>query len=415
MDKWKEIEHFLEPYRQHTIYLGCSGGVDSMVLLHLLVQQKMKIHVLHVNYHKRGKESDADMELVQSICNQYNILCSIEHFHKSPKGNFQANARQFRYDFFHQKSALDKGIIAMAHHQDDQIETFFMNLMRQSGVVGMASIPRTRDNIIRPLLTLSKNEILDYAYKYKIVWREDASNQSNEFLRNKWRLEYIPTMEQAVPNLRKEVATLINSFQQTQQVLEQQVQPIASEIFANRQLHLTKYNQLTGEELFELWRQLKQPSNLFHRFETLSKLSKGKSITATGVFSKIIREEDYLSFISHDENQQLPVLVTTPVTIIPAKFSKSEIYLNADKINGELIIRSWQKGDRISPIGVNGSQLVSQIIKDAKIPHHLRSSVLVVCDEKHIHWVVHLKVGKQAIAKASDNKIIHLKISSLIN
>jgi tRNA(Ile)-lysidine synthase len=95
MDKWKEIEHFLEPYRQHTIYLGCSGGVDSMVLLHLLVQQKMKIHVLHVNYHKRGKESDADMELVQSICNQYNILCSIEHFHKSPKGNFQANARQF--------------------------------------------------------------------------------------------------------------------------------------------------------------------------------------------------------------------------------------------------------------------------------------------------------------------------------
>lgn len=409
---WGKVLIFMEQFRNNTIYIGCSGGIDSMVLTHFLHENLFKIHVLHVNYHKRGAESDHDMQLVRAFCEERNIPYSIKHFKNKEKGNFQENARKFRYHFFEEMASQSNDIIVLGHHADDQTETFFMNLTRQSGILGLACMPAIRKQYVRPFLHLSKQDLYGYAQKHKVKWREDKSNQSADYLRNKWRLEFIPQMKKVVPELQQATEILVNAFQETQRELEIKIEPVSKSILESNCMAKELYNSLSSPELFELWRQLNQPSNTFPRFLELNDYSKGKHIEAQSPFIRIINEGAYFSFLEKEDKQNLPGLKITPVASLPESFSKSVIYLNPDKLTGTLKIRKWQQGDKISPVGIKGTQPVSQIIKDAKIPHIRRNDILVVCDEKNIHWVVNLKIGKTAISHTGDQQILKVEIQS---
>lgn len=402
----------MERYRHQPVFIGCSGGIDSMVLTHFLAEHRFDVHVLHVNYQKRGTESDHDMEFVRTFCKERNIPFYVRLYEEYSKGNFQENARKFRYDFFETFASEKNGVIVLAHHADDQVETFFMNLMRQSGIIGLAAMPVVRDNYIRPFLHLSKEDLIAYAIRNNVKWREDKSNQSAEYLRNKWRLEFIPHMEKTVPDLKKSVLTLIRTFQETQQELEEKIKPIAFRIKEQKQLPVKLFHSLSAEELFELWRQLKQPSRLFSRFTELKNYSKGKFIEANAPYEKIINEGSYFSFVEIQENETLPALKISGVSALPPTFSKSEIYLNPDKIRGTLKIRKWKKGDKLSPIGVKGKQAVAQIIRDSKVPFSERAAVLVVHDDNSIHWVVNLKVSSIAVSKAGDSNILKVELEN---
>lgn len=404
---WKNALNIMENYRNQTIFVGCSGGIDSMVLIHFLAKNQFNIHVLHVNYRKRAKASDDDMEFVKTYCEKNKLPFDSILYNSNPKGNFQENARKFRYDFF-ESFTQKNGVIALAHHSDDQIETFFMNTMRQSGILGLASIPVVRENYIRPLLGLSKQDLLEYAQQNNIEWREDASNQESNYLRNKWRLEFIPKMQNAVPEVKGAALILIKAFQLTQQELELKVVPIAKSIVETKQLSHQLYNSLSSEELFELWRQLKQNSQHFQRFEELKNYDIGKFIETPDY--KIFNEGTYFSFVDLHTDIEIPELEISFVNHLPIEFTKNEMYLDPTKIKGDLTIRKWKKGDKIAPIGVKGTQTVSQIIRDAKVPFFKRSEVLVVHDDAIIHWVVGLKIGRTAIAKPENNEILKLKI-----
>ncbi len=395
----------MENYRNQTIFVGCSGGIDSMVLVHFLIKNGFNIHVLHVNYQKREKESEGDMEFIRTFCKKNSIPFDCKIYNGNTTGNFQENARKFRYKFF-ESFLKEKDVIALAHHADDQIETFFMNTMRQSGIVGLACMPIVRGSYIRPFLHLSKADIFEYAVKHKIEWREDSSNQTSNYLRNKWRLEFLPEMEKECPELRSSVLTLIAVFQETQRELEQKIAPIAAIIEKTNRFDLS--NELSSEELFELWRQLKQPSQFFQRFEELKTYSKGKFIETPRY--KIFNEGNYLSFVDMTVELTIPEFNTCSVEELPAYFSKSEIYLNPEKIRGKLVIRKWEKGDKIAPVGVKGTQTVAQIIRDSKIPFSERATILVVHDDETIHWVVGLKVGKKAISQNGDDRILRLML-----
>lgn len=407
---WEKALDIMEKYRHQTIFVGCSGGIDSMVLAHFLHKNQFDIHILHVNYQKRGAESDGDMEFVKLFCQRLKIPFDIKFYKANSKGNFQENARKFRYDFFERFSSEKGGVIALAHHADDQVETFFMNLMRQSGIMGLAGIPVKRGDYVRPFLHLSKEELIDYAVKNDVKWREDRSNQSVEYLRNKWRLEFIPEMENAHPDVKKSALILVEAFQRTQLCLEKKIFPIASKIKEDKRLSIECYNLLSSEELFELWRQLNQPSNLFSRFLELKNYPKGKFIETIEPYSRIINEGTYLSFVSKTGFGDIPDIKITQVDSLPTTFSKDEIYLNPDKIKGELKVRRWRKGDKLSPMGLKGKQTVSQIIKDSKVPFSERASILVVHDDKNIHWVVGLKVGEKGIAQTDDKQILKVTV-----
>lgn len=407
---WNKALNIIGKYRHQTIFVGCSGGIDSMVLTHFLHKNQFKIHILHVNYQKRGIESDNDMEFVKTFCKKHKIPFDIKFYEENSKGNFQENARKFRYDFFEQFSVKNDGIIALGHHADDQVETFFMNLMRQSGIMGLAGIPITRGNYVRPFLHLSKEDLIHYAVKHSIKWREDKSNHSVEYLRNRWRMEFIPEMEKEHPGLKQSVLMLVNAFQDTQLELEQKIRPITSRIQENKKLPIECYNALSTEELFELWRQLGQTSNLFSRFLELKNYPKGKFIEAGNPYSKIINEGTYFSFGCKTNPNDMPDIEITQVNVLPEIFSKDEIYLNPDKIKGTLKIRKWQKGDKLSPIGMKGKQTVSQIIRDSKIPFSERENIFVVHDDKNIHWVVGLKLSGVGVACIGDRQILKVEV-----
>jgi tRNA(Ile)-lysidine synthase len=406
---WHEVLAFLEQYRQQTIFVGCSGGVDSMVLVHFLLHNDFQMHVVHVNYHKRGEESNKDMALVQQFCSNNNIPHTLADYQTTKKGNFQELARQFRYDLL-QQLAQENGMIALAHHFDDQVETFFMNLMRQSGIVGLAAMPRVRHQFIRPFLQLNKQDVLDYAHQNKVEWREDASNQSTNYLRNKWRLEFLPLIEKTQPDINQAVKIIVGAFQQTQQELQQKMEPIAQQIQQTQQLSKAQVEHFSTEELFELWRQLQQPAQLFPRFSEIQSLQKGKHIELHTPYIKLVNEGTYFSFISN-KRVALPSLDIQIVNVLPQHFSKTTIYLEATKIVGQLQLRKWKQGDKISPVGMKGEQLVSKIMKDAKISHAQRENTWVVCDEQHIHWVVGLKVGKFALAQPNCTEILVVKLA----
>jgi len=192
------------------IVLGVSGGPDSVclsdVLNKLAKKYDFKLHIAHVNYNLRGEDSKKDEFFVKELGKKYGIGVSVFVSKKSEyKGNLENNLRKIRYDYFEQiRKKLDFDIIAVAHNQDDQAETVLMRVIRGSGLNGLSSMKAKSENIIRPMLKISRNEILNYLKKNKIKYRIDKSNANTKFTRNSIRHSLIPYLEKNFnPSIKK--------------------------------------------------------------------------------------------------------------------------------------------------------------------------------------------------------------------
>lgn len=183
--------------------LAASGGVDSMVLADLFLQSKIHFEIAHVNYKLRSEDSDLDQQLVEDFCVENKIpfhLYEVSEKDNKPKNSIQLWARNLRYEFFF-KVLKERNLtkIITAHHLNDQLETFIINLSRGSGIKGLSGIPANENQIVRPLLNFSKDEIYNFAEERKIAFREDISNLKNDYLRNKIRNEIIPKINEEIP------------------------------------------------------------------------------------------------------------------------------------------------------------------------------------------------------------------------
>ena len=402
------------------IFLACSGGVDSMMLLSVFIKAKWDVEVLHVNYNLRGKDSIDDQLLVQETCLNNKIPFHLKNIQLQPildkkGGNLQEIARLIRYDFFNEKKILStENYIALGHHQDDQIETFFMHIARKSGIMGMACMKENNDRFIRPLLPFSKNEIIEFAKENNISWREDYSNKTNKYSRNILRNILIPEITNALPELNESILILVQKFQETQLELESKISPLIKDIQSNFTLPFSVYDSLSSFEKNELFRQLEQKARLQVEIEKLRSAQKGKKValsTNSFQFTSIIRDEESfaltLESITYNSIQNL---IIEEIDHLPSTFSKEIIYLDSNKIKGKLTIRKWEIGDRMKPLGMNGSKLLSDIIKDAKTPSHLKKDILIVEDEEKILWCVGIKISAEAIANDNTEKIIKVSL-----
>ena len=181
-DKWASLQ-------SKKVFVAASGGLDSSCLIYILNSLKFDIEVLHVNYNLRGEDSILDAKSLALFCASLNVKFSQKEIHLQEqlinRGNLQQIARDVRYNWFEEVSAENvNALIALGHHQDDQVETFFLNLARKSGVIGMAAMLEVNGKYIRPLLPFSKKELEAFAIENKINWREDVSNKSNKYRRN---------------------------------------------------------------------------------------------------------------------------------------------------------------------------------------------------------------------------------------
>ncbi|MFY8068438.1 MAG: tRNA lysidine(34) synthetase TilS, partial [Flavobacterium sp.] len=191
------IEQNFTQLKDKKLLLAVSGGVDSMVLLDLFYKLRFDICVVHCNFQLRGKESNGDEMLVRETCQDSYIPYFIEKFDtlefaNENKLSIQLAARKLRYDWFQEIISLGFDFVLTAHHLDDNVETFLINFTRGTGLEGLTGIPAQNGNIIRPLLPFSREEIENYALENKIQWREDSSNASDKYFRNKLRHNIVP-------------------------------------------------------------------------------------------------------------------------------------------------------------------------------------------------------------------------------
>lgn len=410
----KHIAHDFPFLEQKKLFLAVSGGLDSMVLVHLFQQLDFEIAILHCNFQLRGLESFGDQNFIQNYAQQNNIPIFITQFDttafaKDYKLSTQVAARELRYSWFYEQlEANNFDYLLTAHHADDTIETFLINLTRGTGLEGLTGIPKQNDKVIRPLLCFTRQEIEHYAKENKIEWREDSSNASDKYLRNKIRHHLIPILKELNPNF-------MDSFQNTQNYL-QDAQMLVEDA------SIMVYQQVAKQEeeaiFFDLNQLKKLPNYKSYLYQWLNEFGFTAwddiydlvdSQSGKQVFSaefRLLKDRDFLILsplnaideeaeynIDSSQNQiNIPLnLSFSKVTDISIG-SNTTIFVDEDTLQFPLVLRHWKEGDSFQPFGMNGkSKKVSKLFKDEKLSLIDKENVWLLCSGTEIVWIIGMR------------------------
>ena len=227
----------INPHKECNFVLAISGGVDSMVLANLFLINNLNFSIAHCNFQLRGKESDDDELFINKWCSEkdiklYNKKFSTEDYCKNNKLTIQMGARELRYEWFRELIDKEKhDFIVTAHHIDDQLETFIINSIRGTGIDGLVGIPDKINKIIRPLLMSSKDQIKEYSKVNKINYREDSSNDKEDYLRNKIRHSVIPYLKSDDDNVLLKFKTTIENLNSTKIFVQKVISKVRDRVF----------------------------------------------------------------------------------------------------------------------------------------------------------------------------------------
>ncbi len=415
------------------LFLAVSGGLDSMVLLHLFRQLQYDIAVLHCNFQLRGIESFQDQIFVQ----EYSIKNSIpffytqfdtENFAKDYKLSIQVAARELRYSWFYEQlEDQNYDFILTAHHADDNLETFLINLSRATGLDGLIGIPEQNDKIIRPLLVFNRLEIENYANENQIKWREDSSNASDKYVRNKIRHQLVPILKEIHPNF-------LTSFQKTQQYLQQaneMVDDAASILFSQVveekgdafYFNVKKLSKLPNYKSY-LYHWLKDFG--FSAWEDIYNLVDGQS--GKQVFSnefRLLKDRKYLilsSLIQEDTIDEYFIEKNQSEVKIPLKLaickvsdislaSNTIIFVDEDLLVFPLVLRKWKTGDFFQPFGMNGKEKkISKLFKDEKLSLLDKENTWLLCSNNQIVWVTGIRQDERYRIEKTTTNILKIQL-----
>lgn len=209
---------------QQPVLVACSGGADSVALLHILLQAGYPCTALHCNFHLRGNESNRDETFITQLCASWNCPILVQHFDTQTyatqhKLSIEMAARKLRYTWFEEvRQATKAQAIAVAHHQDDNIETALLNLIRGTGIQGLTGMRPQNGYIVRPLLDCKRSDIEQYLQAHQISYVTDSSNLTTDYTRNKIRLQLIPLLNSINPSFEGVMATNMQNFKATERI-----------------------------------------------------------------------------------------------------------------------------------------------------------------------------------------------------
>lgn len=398
------------------VLVACSGGLDSTVLVHALASLNIPMTLFHVNYHLRGDESNLDQAFVESLGKTFDCPVQIEH---CPKNilygdgiNLQQAARTFRRTFFEEWTAKsEQHVVLVAHHADDQVETFFLQLARGAGIFGLGGMHPEQAQMIRPFLELTKSDLERYAVDHKITWREDRSNKENDYLRNRFRNVFLPEMEKAVPELRKSVLILQEVFRTEQETLITSVQELVNDWEKDQIIILSKWKKLTFEQKMAFTKALGFEHWLIERLDTSERLQLSATIDLG--FTSLVKVKNALKQVNKESEKKLWEFKIEGIEILPKSFSKDVIYLDSSKIVGTLRMRFATADDVIHPIGMKGKQNVFKILKESGITKQERGFQQVLCDDQQVLWIPGYKISRKAIATDSCSSILQISLKEI--
>jgi tRNA(Ile)-lysidine synthase len=435
LQKFKEHINTNFPFlKDKKLLIAISGGVDSVVLTHLFSELNFDISLAHCNFQLREKESDLDEEFVellsQKTSNQiFTIKFNTKPFALKNKLSTQIAARELRYNWFQEiieKHNFD--YVLTAHHADDNLETFLINLTRGSGLEGFTGIPKINGDIVRPLLAFSREEILAYAKTNTIVWREDVSNATTKYIRNKIRHKILPVLKEINPNLLETFAKTLENLQESKQIIEDRIATISSEVIETKngiiKINIDKINQLSNPKAY-LYQLLKEYN--FTEWNDVYNLLSAQS--GKQVYSKthrLVKDREYLLLSERDfsialkitfEIQESQLEITKPIYLIfedvlqKSEQNKQTIYADKDLLKYPLIIRKRQNGDYLYPLGMQGKKKLSKYFKDEKFSLIEKENTWLLCNaENEIIWVISNRQDNRFSLKNTSKNI--LKITS---
>lgn len=403
-----QLKNLVHEPEKHTFLLAVSGGADSMVLASLfrdfgqeIQDSKFRFQVAHINYKLRGNDSDLDQKTVQDFCEKNHIkfhLYEVSEKDQKPENSIQLWARELRYRFFKEIQEREKlEFLVTAHHLNDQLETFIINLSKAAGINGLSGIPSNDNNILRPLLNFSKKEIYQFAELNHIEFREDLSNKKNDYLRNKIRNQIVPmlieTNDHFLDNFRKS-SSLLN---QTKDFVQKQIQEIENNLTAfNQDYKILSKEKLNQESDFVKFEILKKYG--FNQEEEIPKIFKAENNSS--FFSKeyqLIVNRDELIFIDRSQEKESKEEI---VLIDHFDFSENQITINlvdhiesidginkgfewdfdAEKLHFPLRLRKQKEGDEFYPTGFSGKKKVSKFFRDEKLSILARQKIWILAD-----------------------------------
>ena len=432
LDKFKEnIESNFPFLKEKKLLLACSGGVDSVVLVHLMHSLGYEIALAHCNFSLRGIESDKDAKFVEQLAKGLSIPVFVETFdtHKYAdelKISTQMAARDLRYAWFEEiRENFKYDCILTAHHLDDNLETFFINLTRGSGLKGLIGIPRINHRVVRPLLQISRLEVESYALDNSLKWREDLTNLETDYLRNKLRIEVLPKFK----HLNKSV---LKNYQKTQHILQDSynlLQDYITIVFktvviVHKNSYIIDIEKLkefpnTKALIYELlkdfgftqWEDIwnlidgQTGKQVFSSSHILLKNRKNLILTLKGDPEK---KEEY--FIEKEiKEMNAPLYLKFELGVFSEIADKNSIQVASEKLVYPLKLRKWQAGDSFQPFGMKGRKKLSKYFKDEKVPNTEKNSVWLLLSEEKIVWVIGYRMDEYFRVNSADDKV--LKIS----
>ncbi len=412
----------LQQLNASTYLVAVSGGLDSMLLLNILNTLKAPICALHVNYRLRKEDSDLDAQLVEAFCQQQQIklhkYCVSDSEQKALKAaNLQAKARELRYAFFNEiRQQYPNSVVCTAQHADDQIETFWLQLTRGSGMKGMAGMQVLSNQVFRPFLNWRKQDLLRTAQELGLNWREDQSNNSLVYRRNLWRKQLLPELEKQIPDLKASILLLQNYFRKEVTAQTQALDTYQKQLNLIKSISLKELSEMSAFQFIELFKFFEVPSHIIQRIPELFTAANGKALVWISENQKqaklVIYEQKIWLFLSETKVDcpfELDMENSTPAET-PVHFDLQTIYLDAQKIVGTLNFRALRKEDTLFPKGMNGKKSAFEILKENKIPADLRSSYFGLFDQEKLILIPEIKLDKRVLADEHTTQVLKVSI-----
>lgn len=406
MDTEEKVAQYIERHRLFAagskVLVALSGGADSVALLCLLSGLGYPCEAAHCNFGLRGEESDRDEAFVRGLCREHAIPLHVTRFETTKEAekrhiSIEMAARELRYRWFEEvRQQCGAEAIAVAHHRDDSIETFLLNLLRGTGINGLRGIQPRRGNIMRPLLCLDRQEIIGYLESIGQAYVTDSSNLEDEYMRNKIRLHLLPLMEEIHPAARRSIQQTAAHLDEAAEIHNRSMEELCRKVRTPEGISIPLLQQTPAPQsvLHELLHPLGFNSAQIAEMARTLNGQPGKVFTAAG--GRVVKDRDMLlveaaSISDTAQSAGKPVLemeeaAYTPEFAIPR--DRCTACFDADKLEHPLSLRLWRHGDTFVPFGMKGRKRVSDYLTDRKFSLPRKERQWVLCCGEEIIWLV---------------------------
>ncbi|WP_019039240.1 tRNA lysidine(34) synthetase TilS [Psychroflexus tropicus] len=428
----KHIEVEFPELLESPFIIAISGGVDSVVLAHLCSNLKLNFALAHCNFKLRAGDSKEDAKFVTKLAE--NLNCELfkkdfetEAIAEQRKESIQITARHLRYQWFEEliKTTSYKFLLT-AHHLNDSLETFIINLSRSTGIKGLTGVPSQNQYIRRPLLKFSKKEIEDFAIENHIEWREDQSNTSTKYLRNQIRHQIVPELMGLTPNFLNNFDSSLQKIKDAESLLEDYTNLLFKALIKEKEDHyeidIEKLKQYPNQRaiLYQLLESFgfKEWNDVYNLMDAQT----GKHVESPTHTLFKNRNQLVLSANSTQEFQSIDIDEDQSEVQLNGnklKFSKVDklgeldsnlAYFDYAKLKFPLSLRSVNKGDFFYPFGMKGKKKLSDFLKDEKVSPHKKSNQLVLCNgNDDIIWVLSLRTDNRYKVDQATDKILKIE------